>query len=345
MHYEAEILPGLLPFAANELAERLLIALPESALADDQAYALPFQYGGNAYDLLALRTVVAVYRLLSYDIPRPKALLGHQNLHRLLDGIDEAMALHPPGSFRTFRFSAAGSDSTVFQRLRDAVGGHTRLKFAPDEADLLLRVRRKPEYGEDWEALIRLTPRPLATRDWRVCDMPGALNATVAAAMIAITDPRPGDVFFNPMCGSGTLLIERLAAGPADLVAGCDVDSDALECARQNITAAGLGHRAEAFEMDATALDLPDGSVTALCADLPWGQLSGERDELAVLYPAALREWARIAAPGARLAAITHAVSEFEALLGDVADLWLLVGVTRVFQGGLHPRIYSFARL
>lgn len=343
MAYEVEILPGLEPFAEGELRRRFGQAVEIESGQEPGERA--FSYRGDPYDLLSLRTVVAAYKRLRYDIPRPKALLGHQNLTRLLEEIAEVEQLHPPRAFRTFRFSAAGSDSAVFTRLREEIEQQTRLRYEPDEADLLLRVRPAPGLNRGWDVLVRLSPRPLATRHWRVCDMPGALNATIAAAMVELANPREDDFFLNPMCGSGTLLIERLARLGADIAVGCDTDPAALECARQNVAEAGLGHRIDLLELDATDLEpLPDGICTAICADLPWGQLVGEQAELEWLYPAALGEWARVAQPGARLVVVTHMIELFEGLLDQIAPLWSLVDVIRVFQGGLHPRIYAFDR-
>ncbi len=340
MEFEAEVLPGLKPFAQDELASRFTeIAI----LPGDEPDALRFHSDAPPRDLLALRTVVAVYRLLHFDVPRPRALLGHEHLTRLLGAIEEARALAPPRAFRTFRFSAAGHDSAVFARLQDEIGVQTGLAYAPDEADLLLRVR--PAAGRPgWEVLVRLSPRPLSARGWRACDMPGALNATIAAAMVELTRPTLRDRFFNPLCGSGTLLIERLARRPAALALGCDLDEEALACAQENLIAAGFARMVTLKRADATELDAPDASFDAICADLPWGQLSGSPDEIEALYPAALSEWARVAAPGARLVLITHAVSLFESLLDGFSDRWALREVVRVFQGGLHPRIYAFER-
>ena len=343
MAYEVEILPGLEPFAEGELHRRFGGAVEIEPGQEPGERA--FRFHGDPYDLLSLRTVVAVYKRLRYDIPRPKALLGHQHLTRLLEEIAGIERLHPPRAFRTFRFSAAGSDSAVFTRLREEVERQTRLRYEPEEADLLLRVRPSPGKDRGWDVLVRLSPRPLATRHWRVCDMPGALNATIAAAMVELTNPAEDDFFLNPMCGSGTLLIERLARLSADLAAGVDADAAALDCARQNIAEAGLGHRIDLLEMDATDLEpLPDGVCTAICADLPWGQLVGDQAEMEWLYPAALGEWARVAQPGARLVVVTHMIELFEGLLDQIAPLWALVDVIRVFQGGLHPRIYVFDR-
>ena len=343
MQVEAEVLPGLKPFALDELRARLGESADIVPGADQDA--IPFRYDGPVRRLHSLRTVVAVYCVLHFDIPRPRALLGHEHLTRLLRAIDDVRALHPPSAFRTFRFSAAGKDSPVFNRLRDELSTHTGLINDPEEADLFLRVRPAQTHPVGWEVLIRLSPRPLSTRAWRVCDMPGALNATIAAAMVEATHPLPRDRFLNPMCGSGTLIIERLGRSPASQAVGCDIDPDVLACAQENLIAAGLARMVTLARMDATALNFPDASFDAICADLPWGQLIGSHTENKVLYPAALSEWSRVAAPGARLAVITHEVNLFETLIEPFAHLWALRDSFFVFQGGLHPRVYVFERV
>ncbi|PZS02444.1 MAG: hypothetical protein DLM69_04080, partial [Candidatus Chloroheliales bacterium] len=95
-----------------------------------------------------------------------------------------------------------------------------------------------------WEVLTRISPRPLVTRAWRVSNMPGALNATVAYAMVKLTKPRPDDVFLNLACGSGSLLIERLATVRARLAIGCDIDRAALNHAAANLAAFSYGGNA-----------------------------------------------------------------------------------------------------
>jgi tRNA (guanine6-N2)-methyltransferase len=339
---EAEFLPGLEPFVVEELHRRLGEHLgPLTTHRQDSA---AFPYGGALNRLLDLKKVVAVYLVQPFDIPRPKALLGHQNLHRLLGGIERVRALHPPEAFASFRFSAAGRESTVFRRLREEVESHTGLRYQPDDADLLLRVRPAALRPTGWEVLHRLSPRPLSARAWRVCDMPGALNATIASAMAELTQPTADDRYLNLMCGSGTLLIERLIRGPARRAVGCDLDASALRCARENLAAGGFESGVELFEMDARRLDFPDASFDAVVGDLPWGQLVGSSADNVELYPQVVAEAARATRPGGRIALLTHAVTHFEALLGDLPAGLSLLDVHRVFQGGLHPRIYVFER-
>ncbi len=342
LSYEAEVLPGLKPFALEELRRCFQRAI--TFYAGDDPDCIRFHFTGPPRDLLALRTVVAVYAAEHFAIPRPRALLGHAHLSRLLDAIERLRSLHPPDAFHTFRISAAGSGSTTFSRLIGELANRTGLVHQPDEADLLLRVRPSAFKREGWEVLIRLSPRPLSARSWRVCDMPGALNATIAAAMVELTRPSPADCFLNLMCGSGTLLIERLLRRPAARTVGCDIDINALRCARENIAASGLSAMVELINMDATRLEYPDGTFNVLCVDLPWGQLSGTHIENVSLYSAVLTEAARVSTAGAWLAAITHEVKLFESLLPEVAFLWEVQDVIKVLQGGLHPRIYALRR-
>jgi len=343
--FEIEILPGLKPFVEEELVRTLGASFRLLPASGDEPDTLRVEYDGSPRAFFDLRTPVAVYLVLHFGIPRPKALLGHQHFTRLTGQIDRIRGLHPSGTFHTFRFSAAGKDSAVFTRLKNALADYTHMANEPDDADLVLRVRPALSRASGWEVLIRTTPRPLAARSWRVCDKPGALNATIAAAMIELSAPSPDDRFFNPMCGSGTLLIERALRAPAQVMGGCDTDPKALRCTLQNIAAADLSDRVEAFEMDATALDIPDAMFDVICTDLPWGQLSGSHVSNADLYPAALAELTRVAAPGCRLVVLTHEVTLFESLLKGLSDCWNLLKVQMVYQGGLHPRIYLLERL
>jgi len=341
--FEAEVLPGLKPFAAAELNRRL--GAHARIVPLEREDSLPFSYGGSPSHLASFSTIVAAYWVLNFEVPRPRALVGHEHLSRILRAVEDLRGLHPAGAFRTFRFSAAGRDSSVFERLAGEIRSATHLEPEIDEADLVIRVRPALLHAGGWEVLLRLTPRPLSARAWRVCDYPGALNATIASAMIELTHPTPQDRFLNPMCGSGTLLVERLLRGPAARVSGGDIDNQVLACARENLTAAGLLGQADLHWMDALHIDADPASFDTVCVDPPWGQRVGERETLESLYSELLEELARVTCPGGRLVLVTHAIKRFEARLSAAAGLWRPVSVYPVFQGGLHPRIYVCERL
>ncbi len=338
---EVTVPRGLEAVAAEEVRERFGARARLHAVAPPGAVA--FDFTGDLRQVLELRTVLAAYLLRRYDVPRPRALLGHQHFHALLAQIETARRLMPPGTYRLLAISAAGAHTPVMERLKDELAAATGLVVASHEGDLQIRLRRPADGGPGWDVLVRLSPRPLSARPWRVCDFEGALNAAIAAAMVRLTRPRPDDVFFNPACGSGTLLVERLAWGPARRALGCDTDPEALACARQNVAAAGFEGKVELHPWDARATPLPDRSVDAVCADLPFGHRVGSHEENVELYPAILAEAARVARPGARGAFITHEVRLMSALLEEHPG-WRLRHVIRVTQGGLHPRIFVVER-
>jgi tRNA (guanine6-N2)-methyltransferase len=330
-----------LPAGLEELALDELARLSQASDVRAADGVLRCAWRGGLRPLLALRSVTAAYQRLTFDVPRPKALLGHQHFTQLVGAAREALALHPAGSFATLRLSAAGDDSSVMLRLRDELAGALGLSPGEEEADLLVRIRRA---GHGWEALVRISPRPLATRSWRVRNFPGAPSATLAYALAALSEPRPADRMLNICCGSGTILAERLLLGPAQLAIGCDIDPEALACARANLAAAGVLARAQLEMWDATALPLEAGSVDCIVADLPFGRLIGTHAQNERLYPRILTEAARVAAPGARMLLLTHELRLLEQAAGRADSPWRPVDLLRVRSGGMTPGIFLFER-
>ena len=334
--YEADVLEGLEPFAEDEIYDVLGVADVAGSPG-----ALVFRYGGAPDSLLDLRSVVAVFRVLHFDVPRPKTLLGHQHFEAIVAAIADAQSLWPRHAFRTLRLSAAGSESAVLQRLRDELAARTGLEPA-EEGDMLLRLRRA-RLG--WQVLVRLSPRPLATRPWRVANLPGALNATVAHAMMRLTRPQPADRVLNIACGSATLLIERLALGPARLTIGCDVDEHALASARANLQASGYDRAVQLEQWDATQLPLSERSMDVICADLPFGQMVGSHHNNETLYPQLFAEATRVATVQARMVLISHEIRLLEWVAEQWGAQWQLRDMLRVRVGGMTPRVYLFHRV
>lgn len=329
--FELEHLPGLAEFARLEL-----IGLGVREAREASPEALRFSFAGDARALLALRRAVAVYRLLEFKVPRPKALLGDEHLRRLAGAVAAVRALQPPGAFSSFRFAAAGAGSSAFRRLAAALERATGLP-EQSEGDLVLRV---VPGGGGWEVLLRLSPRPLSARDWRSCNLPGGLNATLAAVMNDLAGDGP---YLNAMCGSGTLLVERALAGERAELAGFDLSERALECACENLEAAGVAGRVAVTRADARALPYANARFGAITCDLPWGDAVGSHAANAELYPAFLREMARVGRPDARLALLTHDVRLFRQVLADQAQ-WRVTAEHRVYHGGHYPRLYRLER-
>ena len=326
-----EVLDGVGPFLTDEVRE-----LGIAAIVDEQPTELLVTVERDDLPRLRdLRCAVAAYLVLRVDVSRPRGLLSPDRLRDIGDAWRAVRA----GRFTSFRLSAAGSDSDDLMRFRQALAATLELPEDVEDGDLLVRLRRsRVERG--WEVLLRLTPRPLSARAWRTERFAGGLNATIAAAVVRALGPAPTDAFVDLMCGSGTLVLERLAAGPAARVVGIDNDPAALAATSVHLrNARHRGVRVELLEADATALDDGTGRFDALVANPPWGTLVGSHDENDALYPALLRGAAAVAAPGARFGVLTHDVRRFETVL-RADPSWTLEQSWRFFQKGHHPRLY-----
>lgn len=339
---ELEVASGLEQIAADELVERYgqrLKALPKVSKG-----ALQVEYRGQLGGLLALNTVNAVYLLETFNIPRPKAFLGHEHFTRLLTQIETARQVAGHKAYRTLYLNAAGSQTAVMQRIAAELGKHTRLTLADAEGDLLVRLRRSTTLENGWDALVRLSPRPNATRAWRVENAPGALNGAVARAMVLLSEPTDDDVVLNVACGTGSLAIERALHSNAKQILGCDNDLDMLEKAFANVAAAKLDERVSLHAWDATDLPLGSGSVDVLLADLPFGNLIGSHKDNERLYPAILSEAARVCKKEGRFVLITHEVKLTDWTLKQLKK-WAVLRVLPITLSGLHPRIYVLKRI
>ncbi len=334
--FELEALRGLEDVAEAELREVPTVR-GGGRLAGG---GVQFQFagaGGSWERLSRLRGAVAVYRSESWNIPRPRAFLGHQLLGELLEylgGVAQA------GGHRSFRLSAAGRDSETFTRLAEEIQTQLKLPYQPDDGELLVRFRPS-ETDEGWDVLARTTPRPLSARAWRACNLAGGLNATIAYAMHRLSGLREQDRVFNPMCGSGTLLIERALLGPQAAMVGVDISPEALACARQNMAAAR--REIEVAQIDALHTGLPERSFDLVVADVPWGDAVGSHGDNAALYPAFLQEMDRLTARAGRLCLLTHEIKLFERVL-EGQSRWQARELFQVYSGGHHPKCYLLSK-
>lgn len=162
----------------------------------------------------------------------------------------------------------------------------------------------------------------LYQRGQRRASVEAPLRENLAAGILKLTGWQPGTPLFDPMCGSGTFLLEAammaldMAPGSgrsfgfekldnfdAELwqalrqsaqarvkplafqqIYGSDVDTRAVRVARQNLEQAGLLEAVRLAQCDITAVDAP-APQGVLVANPPYGVRLGEQDALAALYP------------------------------------------------------------
>ncbi len=142
---------------------------------------------------------------------------------------------------------------------------------------------------------LRLSDERLRHRDYKAAHIPGSLRPSVAAALGVLSSPQPDDLVLDPFCGAGTVLIERAHLARYQLLIGGDTDHGALDAARRNI-----GPRYKPLELhawDATAIPIPNQSISRIITNLPWGVQHGSHADNRRLYPRVFSEFARLLTP------------------------------------------------
>jgi len=195
-------------------------------------------------------------------------------------------------------------------------GHYRRWHRVADDADVEFWVQmadRRAQIG------LRLTDRRMRHRDYKVANLPGSLRPTIARALALVTRTDPDDVFLDPLCGAGTILVERALAGRHRLLLGGDIRSGSATATRENF---GSRHRPWAVHRwDTARLPLGAATVDKVATNLPWGRQMGTPETVPALYALVLGEVARVLRPWGRAAILTSEWDTLKSALRTVPGL------------------------
>ena len=168
---------------------------------------------------------------------------------------------------------------------------------------------------------------------YRQAHVNAASHPTLAAALVRIAGVRPDDIVWDPFVGSGVELCERKMAGPYARLIGTDVESTALDAARQNLEAAGATNF-DLFCKDARTF-VPPGprAPTLIITNPPMGRRVLRGEDLHTLLDRFLAHAAAVLAPGGRIAWMTPVPTQSSRVASYVGLERQLA--TRVDMGGL----------
>lgn len=316
--YIAQTQPGFEAIAAGEISARLDRAtILDTRAVSDKNGMIRFGYAGDPRDVLALRTVedVFVQAAEARDLaPGFAALRQLEHVVTTAASVEQAFQLmrqvdpRRGGEGRIhYRVIARQVGRTPYRRVDAQVAVERGIAARPGHRWRLVGDGGIELWLTQWpgEALLalRLSDERMRHRDYKIEHLPASLRPTAAAALAWLTNPAADDIFLDPMCGAGTILIERAHMGRYRQLLGGDINPEAIETALANI---GPRYKpVEIREWDARRLPLDAGSITALAVNLPFGAQLGSAEENRTLYPAMLREAARVLRPGARLVALS----------------------------------------
>jgi len=319
-------------FATAAAGSDTVVADELAGLGIESAERVP---GGVAFDgetsdlyraLLGLRSanrlMVEVGSFNAFTHDRLYAGVKRIAWERWLDpGATLAVDVHLSGDNRWVKhggFTVLRVKDAICDRLREATGRRPSIDKRHPAVRVHARIRAN-------RAAIYLdaSGEPLFKRGWRVADHPAHLRETLAAAIVRLTGWHGERPLFDPLCGSGTLLIEaaliaaRIAPGLApgrryacqrwrtfdpgaweeavatargqiDLgrcppIVGSDLDPAAVAATRANAQAAGVGEVVQVVEAEVGVATPPPGPGT-LITNPPYGERIGDKGALAALY-------------------------------------------------------------
>ena len=253
---------------------------------------------------------------------------AEEDIYRLAYGATWAKWFTPDDTIRvhvTARHSPLKSLEFVTLRIKDAICDHFRTvagrRPSVDTADPAVRVHAY--LTRDTVTLyLDTSGAPLYKRGFKEAAVEAPLKESLAAGILRISGWKPGQALIDPMCGSGTFLIEaaQIALGIAPGLGrsfaferfrhfdgaawasvrnaaqarcqaprklplyGSDIVGDQVRRARINLESAGLGGCAGLQRADFLDLAAPEESGV-LVTNPPYGVRLGETDALASLYP------------------------------------------------------------
>lgn len=263
---------GLRSVVLQELKKLHLRILDES---DDSVY---IQFSKDILsNIKDLRSVARAYLVLQGDEYHPSYISNHKSvLGDLIDVIIDSNVKN----FSSFKISCAGSDSPEVKSISKYIQ-ETYSLVEKDEADLKVHIIKSEDV---WEVGIQTTPRPLSVRDYKVVNMSGAMDPTIAYAVNSFCHLERSDSYLNVFSGSATLLIEAgQCYSNLQKLIGFDNNKKHLSLSIQNIKMAGLIEKIQIKEGD--IFDKPDfGKFDAIVSDLPFGMSISKNENLEKLY-------------------------------------------------------------
>lgn len=348
----AQTMPGVEKIAWLEIRDRLPQAqFTDYLFAKEQNGIVRFTYDGPVHDLLALRAAEDVFIQALY---MPKLARGRIDLRVLAEEVAKGEALGR-GVNELMRFLKLSKPPT-YRVIGRLYGKHPYRRDELVSTVAAALQKRYPRWTpvadggevEVWANVLgaqllvglRVSDRNMRHRYKKQVELPAALRPSVAAALVYLTQPTADDVFLDPMAGSGTILLERRAFGPARLLLAGDVDAKRAAAAYANLQGRSRKPRhgqALAFpavaQWDATRLPLGSGTVDKLVTNLPFGHQLGSPAELQRLYPPFFAEVARVLAANGRAVVLS---SEFDLVKESVRQqptLHIVTGYSMAILG------------
>lgn len=232
-------------------------------------------FNSDISEVLQLKSILNAYIIKQGDKLNPYFLSKHKSY---IGEIIEIVLKNSTG-LKSFKISCAGPDSKEVRSIKRFVADTYKMEEL-EEADMEIFIGKS---NSTWELGVRITNRPLSLREYKVENIKGGLNPTIAYAMNTFCNLNSAKSYLNIFSGSATLLIEAGLIKKDLKIIGFDNNGKSNALAIKNIKKAGLIKSIQLKTED--IFDKPElGEFDVITSDLPFGMQVSKGENLEKLY-------------------------------------------------------------
>ena len=192
---------------------------------------------------------------------------------------------------------------------------------------------------------IQLTKDSLYKRFKKVFHHNAAIKATLAYGMIRLASIKDGEIFLDPMCGSGTIALEAasLFRNRIKIFAG-DIKEEYVERAKENAKVNDLDEFIEFKQIDATKLEEYFKSIDKIVTNPPYGVKVARRKDLRGFYWKFLESVSKVLSKEGRAVIINLRADMFRNIILRLKT-FKIVHERVVESGGIFPHIFVLEKI
>jgi len=291
---------------------------------------ISFTYAGEPKELLGIRSAENIYVYVGVisGLSRSRNSLGEIFRHVSNYNLEIPLRIHKE------LHGGKGKKSLSFRVVSSMTGRHN---FRRIDAQLAMESALTKKYGwkltldsptiefrldlEEDTALIgiRLTDERIKRWKYKVSHVPASLNPSVAYSMVFLSEPNPLDIFVDPLCGAGTIPIERAYFGRYNMIIAGDIQQNSIESAKNNIESSRK--KINLIQWDVNFLPIRDRSIDKVVCNLPFGKQTGSQAENKKLYVSFFKEVRRVIRPQGRCVLLSGDHNLVDSIISNYRDI------------------------
>lgn len=312
MIYSISVSSGLESLARKEILARY----GDSAnlkILKREPQKIVFQFNGSPKDLLELRTAEHLHIIVKHitgmtrsrqSLTAIRNAISRLNLQDIVNRCRQTgMRLRKRIPFRVI---CRMSGQRNFQK-RDLqhvvekvfINRGWQLNRSGSGLDILAEL-----HGGDAYISIRISKQNWGERSKKQAPIAHSIKSTIAYGMVSLSQPHPNDIFLDPMCGAGTILLERAYSGRYRYLIGGDISTESLDATKTNF---GRQHQPrQFFQWEAQKLPIQPNSVDKIVCNMTINTRTRESvSEISNFFGNALHQFENVLKPRGRMVLLT----------------------------------------